>query len=286
MDLLKATAADPGLGTPSRLTSGRVLGGFQPEPDDAPERIESGAAPDWGRWGELDPWETSFTPAPIRLEPSLPEITQLYTGLERMIEERRAESLVGEEARCLHGSYAVGVTSSVAGEGKTTIAWRLAASAVENSYQKVCLIDLSLGNDVLRQRAGLTAGGPGVVDLLEGFSSSLSVLSLNQTDELFLIPGGRAARNATRLARSPGIGRILAYARQIAQLVIVDLPSVTSHNVRPLSQHLDGVLMVSRAAAVPKSLVRWSLDELDPGMLLGMVLNQVEPPLTFGRKRR
>lgn len=195
---------------------------------------------------------------PVRVAPP-DEFSHLYASIER---------LFGDQQEAV-----VGVTSAVAAEGKTTVAINLAAAAAQGSYKRVCLVDLSLGPDVLRQRLGLPYVPPLEPETAGCIPEPVTV-SLGDGVEFVVFPSGPAPQNAARTARSPGIPEFLARLRELFDVVIVDLPAVATDNVLPIAEELDGVMMVMQAGVTPAPVIRSAIDRLPPGKVLGVVLNQ------------
>ncbi|MES2463047.1 MAG: CpsD/CapB family tyrosine-protein kinase [Armatimonadota bacterium] len=174
----------------------------------------------------------------------------------------------------------LGVTSAVAGEGKTTVALHLAMSIARDYGKDVCLMDLSLGSDTLSQRLGISteATGTGLLSLLEGTETSISAIQTIKYDRISVLPSGGTPADAARAARSPAILELLNAGRESFDVVIVDLPPVTSGNVSPIVAHLDAILMVIDAGVASKETVAGALERLDQSKVLGIVLNRSSTP--------
>ena len=212
-------------------------------------------------------------PVTIRIEKSMTEFAHLYAEVERQLEgigtgeawaERKAEN----------GSFLLGVTSAVEGEGKTTVALHLAMNAAFHSNKQICLIDAGLGDDEIGRRIGASPSGLGVISLLEGAETTFPATQLQGCDNLVIMPSGRRPLHPARAARSPWCSALFDAARRQFDLVIVDLPAVSTHNALPLLSYLDGVLMVTRAGAAPHNVVRHAPDQIGRERVVGLVLNQ------------
>lgn len=216
---------------------------------------------------------------PLRPERSPIEFSLLYAEVEREM------SRVGDDRIESGFGYALGVTSAIPGEGKTTVALHLALSAASQTQKRVCVIDLGLGDDEIAHRVGAIGAGPGIVRLLEEGDTSFSAIQLRGRDDLTVIPAGRAPKSSARLARSSQLAALFHAARQQFEFVVVDLPAISTNNALPLIAHLDGVLMVARAGATPRGLTRWAIDHIDHEKRIGVVLNreQFAGPRWLGR---
>lgn len=186
----------------------------------------------------------------------------------------------------LHGSAArscvIGVTSAVAGEGKTTVAMHVATAVAQNSYKRVCLLDLGLGDDDICRRLNLpTDETTGLSDLVEASDSHeaaaviglLRMVRLPGLDNLVVVPGGRAPKRPARAAHSPWLPEVIAALRERFDIIIVDLPSVGSGNALPMLPLMSGVVMVVGAGVTPREVVDEALDRVGRANVLGAVLN-------------
>jgi Mrp family chromosome partitioning ATPase len=203
-------------------------------------------------------------------------LASLYATLEWHLGELAAS----EDAHHANG-IVIGVTSAVAGEGKTTVALEIALQASRSSHLKVCVIDFGLGGDDIGARLGWPSTGRGLCDLLDGqdrIGAMVSVPSVRLGPEcggLTVIRGGRAPRNAARAARSPVVSAVIGQARRSFDLVILDLPTVASGNALPVLQCADRAVIVVCAGVTPRDLVNDALDRIGRDRALGVVLNQV-----------
>jgi Mrp family chromosome partitioning ATPase len=179
----------------------------------------------------------------------------------------------------------IGVTSAVAGEGKTTVALHVALALARNSYKNICLVDLGLGKEVLCGRLGIPAPAYGGVDVLEWDGESdpeflpLPLLRSDDERNLYLLPAGRQPVRAERTAHSPRVGDLINIAKAWTDIVVVDLPNINSGNILPMREYLDGIVVVVRAGVTPKDVVNAALDRVGRERILGVVLNGQESPL-------
>lgn len=206
-----------------------------------------------------------------RWEPTPDEFFHLYASLERSAGGRRV----------------LGVTSAITGEGKTTVALHLALSAVRSTYLRVCLVDLSLGEDDLCRRIGVAPAPSGVIPYLEaesipgmGGGGQFALLDCGgEAGQLTVIPAAGTPKNAARAARSPRVGALIEALRDEYDLVIVDLPAISTDNALPLVSLLDGTVVVARAAATPRGVIQAGLDRIGRENIVGLVMNRVTSAL-------
>lgn len=239
------------------------------------------------RPGVLDAlwFDTTKTPSipvqSVRLETTPQEFGHLLAALER----RELDADEPSTDRPL----VLGVSSSVRGEGKTTVALHLALTVARDTFKRVCLIDLSLTGDAVADRLGVTRMG-GLVPAMEDESSSgsedrIPALRFCDLDNLVVIPAGRAPKQPRKLARSPRVAEMIAAAREAFDVVVVDMPPVDSDNALPLVRLVDGVVMVARAGATPADVVAAAIDSLGRERVVGLVMNRVRSHIPVWLRR-
>ena len=227
------------------------------------------------------PNEPNLPPSPaplinLRAEKTPTEFSHLYASLERQVAGVGDVTLISGETLGAERPYVLGITSAVVGEGKTTVALHLAMTIARDTFKRVCLIDMSLGKGDLATRLGVPARGEGVIPVLEDSDNVVPTLQLAGCDNLVIIPAGKVPANAARLARSPRVAQLIVSARTAFDVVIVDMPAVSSDNALPLTRHMDGLLVVARAGATPRDVVSQALDALGREKVIGVTLNRVK----------
>jgi succinoglycan biosynthesis transport protein ExoP len=193
-------------------------------------------------------------------------IRTLRTNLERVSQERPVHTLV--------------VTSSIAGEGKTTLAAALAA-ALARLDAEVLLVDADL------RRPGLTRmfdleGAPGLNRVLRGDVGLVECMHPGPVPRLQLLPTEADTEAGDLLARR--FVDILREARARFDVVVVDVPPILGgDDARTLATVCDGVLFVvaTDTAAPSVSEAATALDALGV-RVLGVVANRARDPRGFG----
>ena len=221
--------------------------------------------------------EAALTPAmTLRVEKTPAEFSHLYASLERQIAGVGDVTLLSGETLGSDRPYVLGVTSALVGEGKTTVALHLAMTIANDTFKRVCLIDMSLGKGDLAARIGSPTRGDGVIPVLEDSSNVVPTLQLTGCENLTIIPAGKIPANAARLARSPRVAQLIISARMAFDVVIVDMPAVASDNALPLTRHMDGLLVVAQAGVTPRDMIAQALDALGREKVVGVTLNRVK----------
>jgi Mrp family chromosome partitioning ATPase len=169
----------------------------------------------------------------------------------------------------------IGVTSTVAGEGVTSVALQLAATLARSDIRRVCLMDFNLGGDDLAERVGLSAT-PGLTAVLDESVTTVVSYGCAELEDLQIVPGGKPAPNPARAARAPRAEQALTLARERFDVTVVELPPLASGDAPPLVEHLDGVVLVVCAGVTPKDLVATALTRLDRKKVMGVVLNRIQ----------
>ncbi|MBP2411587.1 capsular exopolysaccharide synthesis family protein [Arthrobacter stackebrandtii] len=168
------------------------------------------------------------------------------------------------------------ITSSVPGEGKSTIAANLAVT-IAATGQRVILIDGDLRRPVVAEFFGL-AGGGGLTDILSGQATLNDVLQVYRpVPTLAVLGAGRIPPNPSELLGSMAMKRLLERLSEDAVVLIDAPPLLPVTDAAILARSTDGALVVAGAG-------KTSIDELVKAVaslekvsapLLGAVLNRV-----------
>jgi protein-tyrosine kinase len=233
---------------------------------------------------------TSFIALPDTATYSPPEFLHLYTALETSAFDLDGPTSVAYNGLAQDGlsqdrPFVLGVTSAVPGEGKTTTATHLALTMAMNSYKRICLIDFSLSEVTygdIATRLGLYRneeegdGSPriGVVDVLEESANAVPTYQLADPNNLTVIPRGKSAKRPAKISRSPRIKQLLSSARHAFDVIIIDLPAVSTENALPLSKHCDGILIVVQAGTTPRDIVHRAIAVIGRTRIVGVALNR------------
>lgn len=195
--------------------------------------------------------------------------------------------------------HTVAIVSATAGDGKSTIARRLAESAAR-SGSRVLLLELDLRHPTLAEQLGVEAG-PGVVDVLVGGagveeatrSISLGANSAEQHGArrtLDVLVAGAVPPNPGALIESRALEAVLEHVRSTYDLVVVDTPSlIDTSDALPLLTNVDGVVVVGRVQHSRRDAAE-RLSQLltaNGGVpLLGVIANASKPAGSSGLHRR
>lgn len=171
----------------------------------------------------------------------------------------------------------IAVTSSIPGEGKSTVAVNLALS-LSASNSTVILIDADLRKPVIHTILDLEGGSAGgLVDVLHDWSKINACVRTKVDDKnLYVLPSGMIYPNPTELLGSKRMGALIEKFGENFDYVIVDTPPVSIvTDAAMLSQHVDGMLMVVRQKFVTfeqATKARHNLENVNAN-IIGTVFN-------------
>jgi capsular exopolysaccharide synthesis family protein len=196
----------------------------------------------------------------------------LRTSLRYYNEDRELGSLV--------------VTSAGPREGKTTVAWNLAAVSAQ-AGQKVLLLEADLRRSSLASRCRVSAA-LGVTDVLNGnarrdqavnevvVGSQVNGWTMPCTVDL--IVAGAIRGDVTGLIESERMDTLIREAQEHYDLVVIDTPSTSVvPDAIPLMAKVSGVLVVTRLGRTTREAARFLNSQLSHirAPALGVVVNSI-----------
>ena len=178
------------------------------------------------------------------------------------------------QARGSSGVNVLGVTSPVAGDGKTTTAINLAATLAQSPGVRVLLIDADMRRPRVAANLGLRALGPGLAGVLAHAETDLASAVRKLPFGFGVLPAGPPPANAYLTLESPRLGQLLDQARRSYDYVVLDTPPVLLvPDCALISGCVDGFLIVVGAHRTPRKLLGETLTAMDPAKVLGIVVN-------------
>jgi polysaccharide biosynthesis transport protein len=167
------------------------------------------------------------------------------------------------------------VSSALAGDGKSTVALHLAATAAAVG-QRVLLVDADLRCPQLHAKLGL----PNVRGLSDAISTDISLNDAIQRapseDNLFVLTAGQIPPDPIKLLSSKKMQYLMEQFQAFFDLVIYDTPPLVGlADGHLIAAHTDGTIMVVQIAKTDRTQVRKVLEELkiSGASVLGVVAN-------------
>jgi polysaccharide biosynthesis transport protein len=196
----------------------------------------------------------------------------------------RPHSPESEAMRSLHANIvmakeqqpqAVIVTSSLPGEGKTTVAVNLALALAQ--HQKTCLVDADLRRPCVAAACGIRSD-TGLADVLLGSATLQDALvTMPDFPNLAILPGGKASDQSAHLIASMVMKPIIESLRARFDFIVLDSsPIIPYAEGRALSTLTDGIIFVTRSGITPGPAMARSMEllrELKSPRIVKVVLN-------------
>lgn len=171
----------------------------------------------------------------------------------------------------------VALTSVNASEGKSTVAFQLAASLAETG-KRVLLMDADLRKNTLASRLRII-GNVGLSHCLTGLVTVDEAILETDMHGLFLLMAGAKVPNSAELLGGRNFRRLIEGFRNVFDYVIVDTaPLGQVIDCAVIAAQMDGVVMVVDTTANSYKLERRVKEQLEKagGKVLGVVLNRVD----------
>ena len=169
------------------------------------------------------------------------------------------------------------VTSAAPQEGKTTTALNLAITMAQTGG-KVILLDGDMRKPSLHKVFGFPKD-KGLSSILVGNCVLKDALLATQVPNLDMIPCGPIPPNPSEILGSPRMADLLEELRKSYGQVVIDTPPITAvTDAVVIGRLVDGAVVVIRAGATPREIVRNGLTQLKvvSSPILGVVLNGVD----------
>ena len=169
------------------------------------------------------------------------------------------------------------VTSTVPGEGKTTLAINLAFAL--GQMKKVLLIDGDIRRPSLGAAIGGLEGKRGLVDFLADEAPLKECIHATENPKVFILPAGKRFNSPLELLSSHRFGETIAKVKEVFDVVIIDCPPLKPvSDSLVISGYANAVLYVVKADSTPHQLASAAIKRLHAinAPLLGVVLNQMD----------
>jgi capsular exopolysaccharide synthesis family protein len=169
------------------------------------------------------------------------------------------------------------ISSSIPGEGKSTIAINLAVS-LSDTGARVILIDADLRRPSMAEYVGIE-GGVGLTTVLIGRAEIEDVIQPLGTSTLDLLPAGQIPPNPSELLGSPGMSALLQRLEASYDMVLLDsAPLLPVTDAAVLSKMAGGALVIVGADRIHRPQLQEALTSLRTAgaHVLGIVMNKID----------
>ena len=192
------------------------------------------------------------------------------------LEKFKGLRAIVEQKVDLHQMKLLGITSSIAGEGKTLCCAHLGRSLANTGRKKVLLVDADIRKSELTRGMGARRT-PGLTECLLGGATLQQVILPTRIPNLSLIASGIEVSSPADLLAGDPFKSFLREVRGQFDAILLYTPPVLPVADTPTIRDLaDGFLFVYRAGFTPYTLLRQAMEELGEKHVLGAVLNGVE----------
>jgi capsular exopolysaccharide synthesis family protein len=168
------------------------------------------------------------------------------------------------------------VTSSVPGEGKSTVSANLAAALAQ--LGKVVLIDADLRRPTLRKNFEMPVGVPGLANSVAGTATLAECIQPSELG-MDLIAAGSVPPNPQELLSSPRFAELIEQLKKDYDHVVIDSPpTLAVSDSIVLSSLVDSVIYVIKSFSTAIPVARQGVGQLlqKNAAITGVVLNQVD----------
>jgi polysaccharide biosynthesis transport protein len=175
------------------------------------------------------------------------------------------------------------ITSSLPGEGKTTLASNLAIALTKNAT--TCLVDADLRLPSISDMFMLNPT-VGLEHYLQGHASlDQIIIPSKEVTNLAIIPSTGPTDGAIQLLNGSLIGALIRRLRERFDFVILDSPPLLPYaDGLALSTLVDGVVLIGRAGQTPRKAITRSMELLESVRsvpVLAVVLNAVNERFSY-----
>lgn len=174
-----------------------------------------------------------------------------------------------------HPHQVMVVTSSVPGEGKTTVATNLAFAL--GQMERVLLVDADLRRPTVAKSFEFPVGTPGLANLIAGTASLEECI--RTVDGIDIIGAGAVPPNPLELLSADAFDAVLDQLKARYERIIIDSPPTQAvSDAIVLATHAHSLLYVVRAGSTAIPLVQKGVGQLlqNKAPVNGVVLNQFD----------
>lgn len=169
------------------------------------------------------------------------------------------------------------VTSTVPGEGKTTIAISLAQAL--GQLKRVLIIDADMRRPTVGKNIGVGVdSGLGLVDFLAGEAEMKACVRATENPNVFVLPAGKRLSSPLELISSQKFGATIEALKKQFDVLVIDCPPLKPvSDSLVIARYANAVLYVVKADGAPHQMISSAIRSLREinAPLPGVVLNQM-----------
>lgn len=201
----------------------------------------------------------------VHNEPKSP-ISEAYRGVRTNLQFANVD----------HSFKSIMVTSSTAGEGKTTTLCNVAATLADSGY-KVIIIDCDLRKPRIHKFFGIS-NHAGITDILLKGTSYEDYLHNSFHKNISIIPSGNIPTNPSELLNSTAMRKFIDRLKENYDYIFIDTPPVVPvTDAVIMSTYIDRVILVCASGSLEIDMAKKAKESLDRvgANILGVVLNKI-----------
>ncbi|MGB2221231.1 MAG: GumC family protein [Neptunomonas phycophila] len=171
----------------------------------------------------------------------------------------------------------ISVTSTIPGEGKTTLSTGLALAV--GQMEKVLLLEADMRRPSIGRALGLNREAAGLSDVVAGSAKLEDAIQRFEAGNIDVLIAGKIPPNPSELLSSKRFGKLLEVLETKYDRIIIDTaPSQAVSDAMVLAQHVGAMIYVVKADSTTYQNARNGLKRLHEvkAPILGVVLNQVD----------
>lgn len=170
------------------------------------------------------------------------------------------------------------ITSSLPGEGKSTVAVNL-ASVLAQMGRRVLLVDTDMRKPTLAKLMDLPSDAPGLADYLGAKKELNDCLHTQENGHLIVMPAGKYTSDPLEMLSSDRFKRFIAgFSAKCDHIIFDSPPTQAVSDSLILCSIADAAIFVVKASSTPVKLIKNQLARLKRTntRILGIVLNQLK----------
>jgi polysaccharide biosynthesis transport protein len=201
----------------------------------------------------------------------LSEVGSVYSEAIRTLRTGLLLSALDESSRIFM------VTSTLQGEGKTTVSSNLAQALAQS--KRVLLVETDMRRPTLAKVLGLEAGSKGLADVISGEASMEDCIHPVKGSTLEVMPAGLVSHNPLELLSSNLFENLVGQLKKKFDIILIDTPPVELvSDALAVSRVASGTIYVVAVGDTPFPQIRKGLMRLQrvDAKVFGIVLNKVD----------